>query len=243
MEWLPEVALRHSERESLRHDTAVRSLARAARTVFETDKYKRRGEFGELLLHILLRQEYGTIPAISKLFYKDSPNDTVKGFDAVHVVAKPDALELWLGEAKFYTDISAAIRDVVAELETHTKTPYLRTEFAAIVNKIDPAWPHADRLRLLLDKDTSLDKVFKCARIPVLLTYDSDCVCRNTAECEEYVAAFTAEVRAHHAKFAESLKGKLPAEVSVHLFLLPLGKKKHLVDAIQARLKAWQTAI
>ena len=34
--------------------------------------------------------------AISKVFFKDSPNDTVKGFDAVHVVESLDGLELWL---------------------------------------------------------------------------------------------------------------------------------------------------
>ena len=41
--------------------------------------------WGNLVTHSM-RQVFDTIPAISKIFYKDSANDTVKGFDAVHVL-------------------------------------------------------------------------------------------------------------------------------------------------------------
>jgi len=63
-----------------------------------SDKYKKRGEIGELLLHVICREVFKTYPAITKYFYKDSANNTVKGFDAVHVVVGGDGLELWLGE-------------------------------------------------------------------------------------------------------------------------------------------------
>jgi hypothetical protein len=176
-EWLPEFALSYSERQGFQDTTAVRLLKRAAQVVYASDKYQRRGEFGELLLHAVVRQHFGSEPAISKLFYKDSANDTVKGFDAVHVVPVDDgSLELWLGEVKFYEDGRAAVRDVAAELHAHTTTEFLRGEFALILNKIDEAWPFADRLKLLLDPATSLDQVFDRLRVPVLLTYDSETV-------------------------------------------------------------------
>jgi len=41
------------------------------------DKYKRRGEFGELILHLLLRDYYSTIPLISKIYFKDTDGATV----------------------------------------------------------------------------------------------------------------------------------------------------------------------
>jgi hypothetical protein len=61
-----------------------------------TDKYQKRGEIGELLLHVICREVFKTYPAITKYFYKDSSNNTVKGFDAVHVVVTKTGLELWL---------------------------------------------------------------------------------------------------------------------------------------------------
>ena len=73
----------------------------------------------------------------SEIFYKDAPNDTVKGFDAVHVVEASDGLELWLGEVKLYKDIVSAVRDVENELKQHTTISYLRSEFAAIWRKVD----------------------------------------------------------------------------------------------------------
>ena len=65
-EWLPEFALTFSERQRFADVTAVRLIKRAAQVVYATDKYQRRGEFGELLLHAVVRQVFGSKPAISK---------------------------------------------------------------------------------------------------------------------------------------------------------------------------------
>ena len=237
-EWLPEFALGHTECASLDASDAVLKLRKIANNIYNTDKFERRGEFGELLLHILLRQVFGTIPAISKMFYKDSHNDTVKGFDAVHVVHSPteNALELWLGEVKFYENITAAIAAVLKELGEHTDAEYLKGEFAAITNKIDPAWPHSGQLTKLLHPNTSLDEVFKRACIPVLLTYDSDTLAAFNASSAAFTKALNAEYKALHKSFADKLK----CQVKVHLFLLPMSTKKALLAALDERLKAWQ---
>lgn len=125
-EWLPEFALTPSEWQSMQHANSVKLIRRAAQQVYTSKKFENRGEFGELLLHAIVRQVHGSLPAISKIYYKTANNDTVKGFDAVHVVGPPDDMELWLGEAKFYNEIGRAIRDVVAELEDHLCTNYQR---------------------------------------------------------------------------------------------------------------------
>lgn len=101
MKWMLEFCLSYSELEGLTPLNATELIKQAASRIYQTKKFEKRGEFGELLLHAILRQVYSTIPAVSKIYYKDSANDTVKGFDAVHVVADEDSLELWLGEAKF----------------------------------------------------------------------------------------------------------------------------------------------
>ena len=49
----------------------VDRLAEAAKTVYTTEKYKKRGEFGELILHLILRDFFETVPLLSKIYFKD----------------------------------------------------------------------------------------------------------------------------------------------------------------------------
>lgn len=237
MEWLPEFALNYEERQSLRHNNSVRMLRAAAKRVYATKKFENRGEFGELLLHIAARQVFNTLPAISKLYYKDSDNDTVKGFDAVHVLATETTLELWLGEVKFYDEIARAIRDVVEELGKHTAPSYLRREAAAIINKIDSNWPHADRLTKLLDPNTSLDEIFDAMCIPILLTYNSDAINAHQSVTDSFHSAFALEVEAHR----ESLSKRSLPPLRIHLFLVPLKDKQELLQHLDEGLRTWQT--
>lgn len=236
-EWLPEFALTEKERESIGAHNAVALVGQAARAIYTSEKYQRRGEIGELLLHVIIRQVFETLPAISKYYFKDGANETVKGFDAVHVVVSESELQLWLGEVKFYDDIARAIRDVVAELKQHTQREYLRGEFATITNKIDDAWPHADRLKRLLHRNTSLDEIFDAVCIPVLLTYESVTMAGFDAVTEDFLAAFESEVLEHHATFAGK---EFPSNVKIHLFLFPLHAKADLTREFDEKLKTCQ---
>ena len=190
-----------------------------------------------MLLHAIIRETYNTIPAISKIYYKDGPNETVKGFDAVHVVVTDDTLELWLGEVKFYNNISKAISDVIKELKQHSNIRYVRNEFLAITNKIDAEWPHADRLKTLLHPHTSLDDVFSNTCIPVLLTYDSSVLTRYDNKCNEYVQEISEELQKNHKIFCDKL-GDFP--LTIHLFLFPLNTKAELINSLESKLKIWQ---
>lgn len=64
--------------------------------------YSKRGEFGELILHVVLRDRFNTIPLISKIYFKDSHGLAAHGFDCVHI--NPDTETLFLGESKLYQD-------------------------------------------------------------------------------------------------------------------------------------------
>jgi len=243
MEWLPEFALTFSERENLRDHNAVELLRNAAKVVYSTEKYEKRGEFGELLLHILMRQVFNTIPAINKIYYKSASNETVKGFDAVHVVVNEDeaSLELWLGEAKFYGNASSAIRDVVEELKKHTERDYLRGEFLLIINKLDKNWPHFDKLRKLLSPNTSLDTIFDAVCIPVLITYDSEIVASYPENEATYIDDFIEEVTKYYNSFKDKCEIlNLPKVLRIHLFIVPLKGKRELIDMLDKRLKACQ---
>ncbi len=240
MEWLPEFALKYSEWSGLGAHNALDLIVRAAKSLYASPKFKQRGEFGEVLLHAILRQRFKTLPAIAKYFYKDSRNDTVKGFDAVHVVASPTTLELWLGEVKFYDRSSVAIAHVVAELQAHVDRDYLRDEFAAITNKIDNDWPHAERLKKLLHPHTSLDDIFDSVCIPVLLTYDSKAIADHTRVTAQFKRDFETEVRKVHASF---ISKPIPQTLTIQLILLPLQSKASLLAALDDTLKKWQSLL
>jgi hypothetical protein len=235
---LPEFALSYSELQSLDPKNVVERLREALGTVYRTEKFKNRGEFGELLLHLVITDYFKTIPAISKLYYKDSANTTVKGFDAVHVVVTAKGLELWLGETKFYKDIGDAIRDVVAELKAHTDLSFMRDELLFIQRKLDPSWPYTEKLKALTDKNIPIDKIFDSLKIPVLLTYESGTVAKHKSETGEYLSELKAEVEKYHDKFRAS---GIPDKLTFVLILIPLHTKEELVSILDQKLKGAQS--
>ncbi|NEW71013.1 HamA C-terminal domain-containing protein [Streptomyces rhizosphaericus] len=244
-------ALSHSERQDFSSDTGVEMITRAVQKIYTSEKYQSRGEFGELLLHVTLREVFRTQVAVSKIFFKDASNDTIKGFDAVHIVENNDKLELWLGEVKFYSDIARAIRDVRKELHEHLATDYLRREFMAIEGKIDEKWKHAPTLRRMLHENVSLDEIFDNITIPVLLTYESKVIKDRVTELksnpnvspsstvEAYRVNFETEVRKGWDKFVAS---GLPPRVKIRLILVPMHLKSTLIRALHERLMSWQEA-
>lgn len=235
MEWLPEFSLNSKERGGLNHANAVGALRKAAKLVYKTVKFENRGEFGEIFLHAAIRTAFNSFPAISKIYYKSSHNETVKGFDCVHVVGSIDDLELWIGEVKFYKDITRAIYDVTNELQSHLEIDFLRDEFILIGNKLDDTDGYAEKIRELISNRNSMDNIFKRICVPVLLTYESDTVNGHVDVCNEYIAAFNTEIKKIHSSFCKKTKD---INVRFHLFLLPLEDKQKLINILDEKLKA-----
>jgi hypothetical protein len=102
---LLDFALTYDERQNINAENAGRQLAESAAWLYATPNYKSRGEIGELLLHVVMKQFYAGRSIVAKVYFKDAANDTVKGFDSVHVSGTSDQIELWLGEVKFYSKI------------------------------------------------------------------------------------------------------------------------------------------
>lgn len=233
---LLDFALKFSEYQNLNYLDATNKLKKAAKLIYQ--KYHdRRGEFGELILHSIIKECYHTTPAISKIHFKDGPNETVKGFDAVHVLEIDNQLELWLGEVKFYSEISSAIRDVVPEIKLHIVSDYLRNEFIAITNKVDEAFPLKDKLKKLIDPFTSLDEIFSAICIPVLLTYNSGTTKDITKFTDEYIEKIKPELEKIFKTFSDKLGD---VKIKIHLFLLPMKEKMELTTSLDERLKVWQ---
>src|SRR3989344_522673 len=97
---------------------------------FFEKKYGRRGEIGELILHLLLRDFHQTICLLSKIWLKDSAGVPAHGFDAVHI--QPSTKTLWLGESKLYKDGKEGIKELIEDIKKHFEADYLRNEFSLI---------------------------------------------------------------------------------------------------------------
>lgn len=240
--WIPEWALRYGEWDQLSSATMVEMVRRAALKVYATESYESRGEFGELMLHAVIRWEFDTEPAISKIYFKDHANDTVKGFDCVHISKAEDGkLDLWLGEAKFYARRSEAISAIATELQEHLGRDYLREEFALVLDKLDPSFPWAGEVRSLLDEQNPLDEIVSRLRVPVLLAYDSNIVREHSEVCEEYESALKAEAEAVRKALLQKIELKpLPRDVVIELILLPVDDKKQLTKLLDQELRNWQ---
>lgn len=233
-DYLPEFALDYGELQKFNPGTGRRQLRKAARLLYDSDKYRTRGEFGELLLHAICREIYRSEPAISKVFFKGALNETVHGFDSVHVVAAEGRLDVLLGEVKFYSDISSAMSAVAPELQAHLAADWLRDECMLILNRVDDQWPHSAELRSLVEERQTLDRIFSAIRVPVVLTYDSPCVATHTSEGPPYPEAFRSELEALHDRFVER---DLPAHVILDLIPVPLKDKAALVRDLHKKLE------
>ncbi len=225
------------EATTINSENGLESACKAAHAIYSTAKYENRGELGELILYSIMKEHFGARPLISKFYYKTHSNDTVKGFDSVHVLGTPESPQLWLGEVKFYKDLTRAIRDVIVELKDHFESAYLRSEFMFIENKMQGHDELSAAVRLLIDSANSLDDIRGSLHIPVFLTYESKIFNGHTQATKKFESEISQELVSGYQKFTNK---ELPKDINVHLILLPLKAKKLLVDEFDKRLKMMQ---
>jgi hypothetical protein len=236
-EVIPEYALGYHAGTSIPINELRRRLKEAAIRVYTTDDYKNRGEFGELILHLLLRDYCGTTPLISKIVFKDADNSTVHGFDGVHVVVRDQRKELWLGESKLYTDGKAGVKALAKDLKEHLERDYLKREFSLISTKLPEKIQEIEHWRTLLHEHQKLETVLDSLCIPMVCTYSSEIYGVHSDNTEEYLADFIGECQNLKKVFEER---KIETNVDVILMLLPVPSKDELVANLDIRLKHMQ---
>jgi hypothetical protein len=234
-EVIPEFALGYYQGKTTPNTQIVSKLREAARIIYGTDEYENRGEFGELILHLLLRDFCGTIPLISKAYFKDAQNATVHGFDGVHITIEPGQKKLWLGESKLYSDGIAGVHSLAEDLEKHIQADYLRSELSLIRRKLPGDAPEIEYWRNLMDEHQNLDKILNGVCIPMVCTYSSEVIRNHTDATAAYLEAFTKECRELKNKFDHK---KVATNVEVVLLLLPIPNKEELVCELDRRLSA-----
>ncbi len=234
---IPEFSLGYHSGMSIPLTEMVERLKEASETVYLTDKYKTRGEFGELILHLLLRDFHDTIPLISKIYFEDSYDVPAHGFDGVQVTVSNDNKKLWLGESKLYSSGKDGVKELAKDIEKHVTGEYLKREFTLISRKLPDNIPDIEYWRNLMDKHQRLDVIFSNIVIPMVCTYSSDLFKNHNDNTKEYFDDFVKEMNELFEHFS---KHKPDTNVEIILLLLPVPNKNELNKELDNRLKKMQ---
>ncbi|MBD1565647.1 HamA C-terminal domain-containing protein [Vibrio sp. S12_S33] len=205
------------------------------------DKYLRRGEFGELILHLLLRDNFNTVPLLSKIYFKDSLGHTVHGFDGVHI--QPETESLWLGESKLYLNPKRGLVELIKDIKEHIKIDYLDSEFSLISKKIKHFEENNDskRWKVALSSTTKLKDKLKEIHIPLLCTYSSDLFTKFDDEnAEQFVYEYKKEINDLKKYFEDKNDHPLKSNVNITLILFPVKCKVELVKRLHNKLSLLQ---
>jgi len=233
--WIPYVALDQENQAEFAQSNYMDKVSLAARHIYKTKKTESRGEIGELILHIACVQEFGASPVLLKLALKTSSNDTVKGYDGVHYVARGEEdFELWLGESKFYTDPKSAITEAIKSIKEHISADFLDTEKAMIYGHIPEHIPNREAVRNLFKEAVSSDELIKKAVFPVLIAYNSNEVSNHNQLCDEYSEALEREL----SDLVDEFYAKLKEPLKIQLVFVPLGDKAVVIEKFDQLLEA-----
>jgi hypothetical protein len=203
--------------------------------------YLRRGEFGELILHLILRDYYSTIPLLSKIFFKDSYGHTVHGFDAVHI--EPYSKTLFLGESKLYIDGKRGVRALIEDIKQHILRDYLHDEFVLISKKVKlfDNIPEKEHWLNILSSGTTLAEQLDSITIPLLCTYSSENFSNYDNEgLQEFIDEYEKEVRALKEYFDNNNDHPLRTDINTVLLLFPVKCKVELVKKLHYKLSLLQ---
>lgn len=207
-----------------------------AKVKIEQMSANRRGEFGELLLHLLLRDFKGTIPLISKVYFKDAAGVPAHGFDAVHI--SPDEKILWLGESKFYADGKAGVKELLKDLSAHFNHNFLDEQFVIIKKNLENnSIPQRDEWIRTLTACSKLQDKVSMINIPMLCTYSHD-IYQHFSDLaqDDAIAYHEANICELKQCFDENNRHPLQDRLNIILLLFPVRNKQELVTMLHEKL-------
>lgn len=228
-------------------------LANAARNLRITDKDVTGGEIAEIMLYAIMKNFYGALPVVPKIFYKQTANDFVKGADCVHIIVeKNGGFSFWLGEAKFYDSIENTRLDKIVESVYETLTTNkIRKENSIVIglkdiDNLGLQDETINSIKALLGRDISIDKLKPHLHIPILLLHECKITAGTTALSDEYKSSIekqyadraTAYFKKQIAKCSKDIF--LYSEITFHLILIPVPDKEQIVKKFIERANIYK---
>jgi Cap4 dsDNA endonuclease/Cap4 SAVED domain len=219
IDWLPEIALKASDLASVQHLQLRRKTRDAVSAIKRQRTITDQQLVGETLLHVVIRQTFGSEPIACKLFYQSTTG--LRSFGAAHIVHAAKGDELWLGCATITTAESheAVLKAALADLEHVLDPDFLKEERESILALREPLHLLPTSLEAALACNAPIDDLVEALCIPILIAYDSSVL--GAGYAKDYRDRLTAEVQASYA----GLKPRLPStlqNVKVHIFLVPI---------------------
>jgi len=256
---VPEYVFAHYEDPNIPQNNSVDKLREAAKSIYKindfdimrryylekdkslendikTLKSANRGEFGELLLHLLLRDFKATIPLVSKVYFKDSSGVPAHGFDSVHV--SPNEKILWLGESKFYVNSKKGISQLIEDLLHHFKKDYLDEQFSIIKKNLNNnGIPMREEWIEMLGSCNKLSDKIDIINIPLLCIY-SDTIydLYSNMQDNETITYHESDIRGLKKYFDNNNNHPLKSQLNVVLMLFPVKNKKQLATKLHEKL-------
>lgn len=222
-------ALTPKELSTLNAETSAKLIARAWGRISDRPHYMK-GDYGELLLFLILEVFYPARKFVTKVRLRTSKGDEIKGYDCAHFSIEDDGeICLWLGEAKFHQSFSSALTKAKESINDHITIKSIKDELSILEGNIDIQGEEAVKLEEFLNSGLSIDNMkFK---VPVLLTYDSNSVKSNNSICDEFRKQLTAELNDKYS----TIEGKgfvISENIELHFILLPLEEVKKIKEAL-----------
>ncbi|NQZ79960.1 MAG: DUF1837 domain-containing protein [Colwellia sp.] len=219
---MPNFALTPDEYSRLKADDDIGEMFRIGFSRISKAKKNKKGDYGELLLFLLLKTFYDAERLVTKVRLRSSVKDQVKGFDCAHfVVNENNEVQLWLGEVKFYKSFSDAVSDILSEISDHTKSEYLKDEFSILLPNIESnkGIEVPESIIEFLDGTITLDDV-KIV-IPALVTYESALIKKHQKVDDVFKDKIKKEFE-NKFKTINKHNVNLPENVEIFFILLPL---------------------
>jgi len=246
-------ALTKEERDSLidSPDSILEKAASRLRIIQykNGDDEKTGGEIAEILLYGIMHSYYKALPVVPKIFYKQNKNDFAKGADSVHIVVEDDDnFSLWLGEAKFYKNIENSDLDkIVSSIHDTLSTDKIKKENSIITglsefDKYDINETVKNKIKALLNEDTSIDKIKPILHVPIILLHECEITASSNEMSEDYkeqiIAKHKERAKSYFAKQIEKCKDVAKySEIKFHMILFPVPSKETVVDKFIKRAK------
>ena len=198
--------------------------------------YNSKGIFSELILHFILREINGTIPLISKIYFKDSNAIEAHGFDSVHITTEDK--KLWLGETKFYTDGKQGLKELINDLNNHFNHDYLKEQFviikrAMVKNKSIDEWIGR------LSNATRLEEKINMIVAPLLCIYKDSVaseIINAINEKRDADSIFFNHIDEMKKYFEDNNDFKNKDKLKMLLILLPVESKDKIVATMLSKI-------
>jgi|SRR6185437_4128987 len=190
-----------------------------------------KGDYGELLLFLILESFYPARKLITKVRLRSSLGDEIKGYDCAHFSIDSGEVCLWLGEAKFHQSFSTAIGQVLISVNDHISDKKLKDELS-ILESNNTELNEFERVLVedYFNSGISLDKMkFK---IPILITYDSTTVQSHKEVCTDFEDQLHAELDDKYS-IIDGKSFTIKPNIELHFILLPLKTVKYIKDELE----------